>query len=59
MESSYFLGIFELFMIFQDLGNIIFRAVHISKFWVEAQTVNLYTKHIFWPQLMYDLKSCE
>ena len=31
MESSYFLGIFELFMIFQDLRNMVFRAVHISK----------------------------
>ena len=27
MESWYFLGIFELFMIFQDLGNMVFHAV--------------------------------
>ena len=27
MESWYFLGIFELFMIFQDLGNMVFCAV--------------------------------
>ena len=27
MESWYFLGIFELFIIFQDLGNMVFRAV--------------------------------
>ena len=27
MESWYFLGIFELFMIFLDLGNMVFRAV--------------------------------
>ena len=27
MESWYFLGLFELFMIFQDLGNMVFRAV--------------------------------
>ena len=31
MKSWYFLGIFELFMISQDLGNMVFRSAHPGK----------------------------
>ena len=41
MKSWYFLGIFEFFMIFQDLGNMVFRAVKIE---AELDLSNFATK---------------
>ena len=39
MERLYLLGLFELSMIFQDLGNMVFRAVHLHL----SQLINHYS----------------